>query len=144
MAPGRSRFQSALPGVTGSHRERGGGPVGAIGDAPLVFLDGDVGITHVGAGVDEGDEFGRIALEGFAGEMVAVFRHKIYVLEHGHLGADLAELGRVRLAGFTDEVRGGFGLGGGAVLDGLGFEVICATKNGGTDGRRRSYSQRTR
>ncbi len=92
-----------------------------------MFDEGDAGVGEVAAGVDEGNEFGGILFEGVAGKLLAMFEQGVDVLGEGDLAASALKLVGVDVAGFPDDIGGGFGLNAGAVVDGLGPEVILVT-----------------
>ncbi len=51
----------------------------------------------------------------------------VEIVERGNFLANLLKLSGINVAGIADDIGGGFGLSAGAVVDGLGFEVILVT-----------------
>ena len=89
-----------------------------------MFFDGDGCVARVAAGVDERDHFGGIFLEGILGDLLAVLHERIHVMEEGDFLANSLYLRGINMAAVPKHVGGGFGLISGAVVDGLGFEVV--------------------
>jgi hypothetical protein len=61
------------------------------------------------------------------GDLFAVLHEGFHIVKHGDFVADSLDLSRINVAAVAEHVGGAFGLKSGAVIDGLGFEVVLVT-----------------
>ena len=93
----------------------------------MVPLGGDAGVGHFAAGVDEGDEFGGILLQGFVGDLVTMLDQRVNKMKDGEFAADAFEFGGIDLSALAKDIGSGLRLGAGALADELAFAVVLKT-----------------
>jgi len=92
-----------------------------------VLFGGDAGVGHFATGVNKGDEFGRIFLQGVMGDLFAVFNQGVHKMQDGEFAADAFEFGGIDLSALAKDIGSGLRLGAGALADELAFAVVLKT-----------------